>query len=262
MFLFEPERTQFDLNWRMFGVHVRVHPMFWLMSALLGYSSAQDGLQFLLVWVLCVLVSILVHELGHVLAGRLFGTDGYIVLYSFGGLAIGSSDLPRRWQRVIVYFAGPLAGFLLFGVVLAMLILLRGADLHPLATAAIYDLIGINLFWNVLNLAPIWPLDGGKISREFWEWVLPSPGLLVSLLISGTAAALLSVHSLAARFGHAFLPYVPPLGIFGAIFFGMMALTSFQLYQMERNRQRGEADEATAWDDSDDDQGGRGYWRR
>ena len=77
-----PGRTQFDLNWRLFGVDVRVSPWFWLVSALLGWEAmVPRGFQFLILWVLCVFVSILLHEFGHVLVGRVFGSDGYIVKF-------------------------------------------------------------------------------------------------------------------------------------------------------------------------------------
>jgi hypothetical protein len=45
-------------------------------------------------------ISILVHELSHVLMGQAFGAYGHIVLYGFGGLAVGSNQLNVRWQRV------------------------------------------------------------------------------------------------------------------------------------------------------------------
>src|SRR5438105_12992959 len=104
---FEPSRTQFDLNFSLFGIHVRVHPAFWIVALVFGSSALNDGLVFLLVWVACLFVSILIHEMGHVLAGMCFGSRGNIVLYSFGGLAVGSSELESRWQRVVVFLAGP-----------------------------------------------------------------------------------------------------------------------------------------------------------
>src|SRR5579883_1758335 len=113
VFLLEPERTQFDLRWRMLGTDIRVHPMFWLVSAILGWTT---DLSVLALWVGCVFVSILLHEFGHVFAGRLFGAEGHIVLYSFGGLAVGSSNLASRWQRIVAYFAGPFVQLVLFAV--------------------------------------------------------------------------------------------------------------------------------------------------
>src|SRR4051794_3104022 len=98
--LTEPNYTQFDLRWRMFGIPVRVHPAFWLVSAIYGWDFVQGGeLRLLLVWIACVFVSVLLHELGHVLTGMLFGSRGHIVLYSFGGLAIGSNAVRNRSQR-------------------------------------------------------------------------------------------------------------------------------------------------------------------
>src|SRR5438876_7238715 len=93
---FEPSPTPYDISWRMLGTHVRISPWFWLMTVLLGWSTTQLGFLYLFVWVACVFVSVLVHEFGHVLMGRFFGTDGHIVLFGLGGLAVGSNALSNR----------------------------------------------------------------------------------------------------------------------------------------------------------------------
>src|SRR4029077_14210821 len=98
----------------MFGVDVRVHPWFWLMTALMGWSSFQEGVLYLALWIGCVFVSILIHEYGHIFMGRIFGTSGHIVLYSLGGLAVGSNQLYLHWQRILVSLAGSAADFLFF----------------------------------------------------------------------------------------------------------------------------------------------------
>src|SRR5262249_7364769 len=114
--LAEPNRTPYDLNFRLFGFPVRIHPLFWLGAVLLGANAleAQDGkgLQYLLIWVFVVLVSLLVHELGHAISFRFYGSDAHIVLYLFFGLAVGSPDVRGRGRRIMVSLAGPLAGFL------------------------------------------------------------------------------------------------------------------------------------------------------
>src|SRR6516162_1607753 len=123
MFLAEPDRTSLDLQWRMFGTSVRVHPFFWLVAAFLGWPAVDQagGLRFLAIWIVCVFISILLHEFGHVFVGRLFGSAGHIVLYGLGGLAIGSNNLSNRWQRIAVSFAGPAAQLLLFGLVYGLI---------------------------------------------------------------------------------------------------------------------------------------------
>src|SRR5262245_37099251 len=62
-----PEPLPYDLRWRMFGIPVRVHWTFWLFTAILGFNIVEFGFVYLLVWMACAFVSILVHELGHAL---------------------------------------------------------------------------------------------------------------------------------------------------------------------------------------------------
>ncbi len=251
MFSSIPQPTPFDLHWRMFGIDVRVHPFFWLMSVLLGWSWSGPGLEYLLMWVLCVFVSILIHEMGHVVMGRVFGSEGHILLYSFGGLAIGSSNLRSRWQRIVVLFAGPGAQFILFGLILAFALvgLPAASDLAghgrrmPLLEAVVMMLLEINLLWPLLNLLPIFPLDGGQISREVLEGFLGERGLVGALGISFGLSAILALHMLLQQYGRGFIPFLPFGGWYTAIFFALLAVSSFQLLQSELNRGRRWRDE-------------------
>jgi Zn-dependent protease len=240
MFLFEPNRTQFDLNFRLFGINVRVHPLFWLMSAVLGWPWYQAyDFRYLILWIACVFVSVLVHELGHVVVGRWFGSFGHIVLYSFGGLAIGSSDLGSRWRRIAVYFAGPFAQFLILGlVILAQLALSPSADPHSAVPITLKQLWFINLFWPLLNLLPIWPLDGGKISRELFDWIMPERGVATSLVVSIVTAGLLALTTLVPENS------IPVLWFFSGqtylgLFFALFAVNNFfELQDLRINRRR------------------------
>jgi Zn-dependent protease len=272
MLLLEPNETAWDLRWRMFGIPVRIHPMFWLMAAVLGGDLLKAGVQYLLAWIGCVFVSILVHELGHILMGLAFGAHGHIVLYAFGGLAVGSNQLDSRWQRVAVCFAGPLAGFLLAAGVfagaclrdpddipgyvqllkadvgiapttpeefqaLASLLMRRGRMEHFVVSV----LMLINLLWGLLNLLPVWPLDGGQISRDLCLGAWPGNGLSVSLGISLVTAGVLALQSVMAMTGRSFLPFVGG-SWYRAIFFGMLAIQSFQLLQQADAERRERAE--------------------
>lgn len=239
---FEPSETAYDLRWRMFGTPVRVHPWFWLVALILGYDGTiQAGVGFVLAWVACVFVSVLLHEFGHVWMGRLFGSHGHIVLYSFGGLAIGSNQLARRWQRILVLLAGPCIQLVLWGllwlnlkpIILALSPAWRLAAAHILAM-----LLEINLFWPLLNLLPIWPLDGGQLTREVCQAIMPQRGTAVSLGISMVVSGVLAVHMLMASRGRPLLPYVPAFGMFTALFFAMFCVSSFGALQAENERRR------------------------
>jgi Zn-dependent protease len=258
VFLLEPGQTQFDLRFRLFGIPVRVHPMFWVLSAVLGWGGGPDeeGGNFvarLLVWVAVCFFSILIHEMGHVFMGRAFGGDGHIVLYSFGGLAIGIT-VPRWWQRVLVSFAGPLAQFILLGATLLVVWQFGAAAerAHPLVGDLLEDLFLINLFWPVLNLLPIWPLDGGQISREVFARAMGERGVRVALGLSMVVAGLLAINALCAMprvLGKPLIPYVGALfagGLFMVIFFGLFALQSFQALQALETQRRWREDH---WDD-------------
>lgn len=231
---FEPGETPYDISWRLFGVDIRINPWFWVMSALLGWDWVHRGMLFLLLWIVCVLVSILIHEFGHVMMGRLFGSDGHIVLYSFGGLAVGSNRLASWWKRILVCFAGPFAGFLFLGITLLVVYFLRKVQLNEYAVAVINNLFWINLGWGLLNLLPIWPLDGGQISNNFLSWLNPVRGAYYAHGISFLCAALLAVNALAGWKGHPMIPYAPD-GLYATLLFASLAMGSFSALQQEDN---------------------------
>jgi len=227
--------TNYDLRFRAFGIPVRVHPVFWLTSALLAWGSANDNTALLFVNILCIFVSILVHELGHALANKAFGFHSEIVLYFFGGYA--TSTRHSTWKDIAVSAAGPAAGFLLYAAIAlplrfspwALRFVLSGGDL---LVGAIGFSLFINLVWNTLNLIPVTPLDGGQICREFCMWLNPRKGLEISLIISTLAAGGMAAWSIMA--------YVNKTGVFGldpqflVLMFGYLAFKSYQAYEQAR----------------------------
>jgi stage IV sporulation protein FB len=268
--LYAPESTPLDLRFRVLGTYVRVHPLFWLIGVILGAESAikhpvlpGNGLVDLALWIFCVFVSILLHELGHIWMGRLFGSEGHILLYGMGGLAIGSNNLSARWQRILVSFAGPLIQLLLWAILVGVVwvslvrrgelfvVLLRDACLAPTdvlevllpGKPAIALLLGmllmINFWWPVLNLLPVWPLDGGMITREVCTGTSGSRGVLVSLWISLIFSAALAINALWAmnHKGKGFLPYLGG-DWWTAILFAYFAVGSYQAIQLETSRSR------------------------
>lgn len=240
--LAEPQPTPYDLHFELFGTRVRVHPFFWLFTAILGWSAMERGFLYLLIWIVAVFVSILLHEFGHIWMGKLFGSDGYIVLYSFGGLAVGSNDVRRRWQRILVLLAGPGIQLALWGLIYlgknAM-----SADQQARLSQPALELIGslefINLVWALMNLLPVWPLDGGQVCRELCSIANPRDALRISLMISGITGAAIAVHALYAmnHHGQGLIPYIPDLGLWGLILFGSLAVQSFQLMAMVKREQ-------------------------
>ncbi|MFO0801714.1 MAG: hypothetical protein U0791_01140 [Gemmataceae bacterium] len=239
----EPERTRFDLNFRLFGFHVRVHPLFWLLVALFGSDIlSKMGVDHFLVWVGVAFFSILVHELGHGLAFRLFGVQSHLVLHSFGGLAIPWSRPRRRWQRILVSLAGPAAQLILFGLVYGSIFITPWPVNHPLALSLFGFLVQVNLGWALLNLLPVWPLDGGQVCEEICSHFAPYKGREFAFNISIGTAGAVAVYSVACYFGMQQgadwlkeIPWWIPRGsIWTAILFGILAVQSHQVLQRIR----------------------------
>ena len=237
----EPARTPYDLNFRLFGFPVRIHPLFWLGAALLGAGTLKAGLHFLLIWIVVVFVSILVHELGHAVAFRRFGADSHIVLWMFGGLAVPSNAVIGRWRRILVSLAGPFAGFVLCGVVYGHAQADGVGDRQRRAGhLLLLCLILVNLYWGIFNLLPVFPLDGGQVARELCEARWRGRGLQIALKISIAVAGAVAIYSLVCWFEERSgggpvtdnLPWWVPRGsIFTAILFAMLAVQNYQFLQ-------------------------------
>jgi membrane-associated protease RseP (regulator of RpoE activity) len=262
----EPPETPYDLRWQMFGVRVRVHPFFWLASALLGWSWYNvGGPLLLLLWIGVVFASILIHEFGHVLTGWYFGSKGQVVLYMFGGLAVGSTRLSQRWQRVAVTLAGPFAQLLLLAIVFGVLVatendlaevlryyLFGGARpflLNPTSPYLVDGLLMIafvNFFWPILNLLPIFPLDGGQVTREVCEGVSPHEGTRFALGISMVVAGILALHFFLGE--HSPIPFLRQSSPINGIFFVVLAASSFQMMMAVTAQRRSWDDDRLPWE--------------
>lgn len=244
--------TPFDLRFQLFGFPVRVHPLFWLVMALLGDFAFRDplfGPAGLLLWVACGFMSLMVHELGHAFTMRRFGSPVSIVLYAFGGLAIPVYTPRRAWQRMLIALAGPVAGFVLLGGVVAVSYLVE-VPFDSIGGRALSYLFVMNLFWNVFNLFPIWPLDGGKVCREVCVLLRLRRPDAASLSISVAAAATVTAYCLASFMRalplwlEELVPFRP--GIMMMIFMAVLGYESFQMLQQVNRRSQ-------SWVDRNDD---------
>jgi stage IV sporulation protein FB len=201
------------LAFSIFGFPVRVHWTFWILAALVGGGLRARGPEdwpAVLAAVGVIFVSILVHELGHAVTGRKFGSRPNIMLFGMGGLCQLPGVRFTRPQHIAVSIAGPVAGFLLAGAVYVIAISVPLA--HPIARHAVSVGLFVNIVWNVLNLLPILPLDGGQILRD----LLGPRGHQAVRWIGAATALALAVPALIYGF------------YFGAIIAGALAVMNFQ----------------------------------
>ncbi len=241
MLLGEPPPSQGDLHFKIFDIPVRVHPFFWIVALILGIpvADSEDGGLKLLIWVVALFVSILIHELGHAVAALAHGWKPWVTLYGMGGLASYRPTYHTTRRSLVISFAGPLAGFLFLAMVLAVMLAAGRAialvsklpfivfDYNPIAEVdwLIYYLIQINLFWGLVNLLPVYPLDGGQISREIFIRANPHDGVRQSLLLSIFTGAGIAVCALMV-FERMFM----------ALLFGYLAFSSYTVLQQMSGR--------------------------
>lgn len=237
MLFVDPPRTQFDLNFSVLGIPVRIHPLFWLVCLLLG---GDQDVGRALQWVGVVFVSILVHEMGHALVARSYGASPWITLYSFGGLASYRGARTDTKSSIAITLAGPMAGFLFASAITVAIIATRhqfnffgwpiGAG-ERIANSSIeevvFQLLYVNIFWGLVNLLPVFPLDGGQISMELFQAFSPREGAAQALWLSVIVAA-----------GVAGAALIYQRNYFLALFFGYMAYSSYAMLMGGFGRRR------------------------
>jgi Zn-dependent protease len=152
------------VNLRLGSIPVRVRLPFLFLALVLGARLERPDL--VAIWVVIVFVSVLVHELGHALVGRMFGLAPQIELHGMGGTTSWASGRDIGHLRSIaISLAGPFAGF-----AIAALLVLSGRlgfqPKSPFAMVALKLAFDVNFWWGVFNLAPMLPLDGGNVMRS------------------------------------------------------------------------------------------------
>lgn len=209
-------------------IPIYVSPFFWVFSALIGFlmSSSLVGTLF---WIMIIFISVLVHELGHATMALIFKQRVKIELVAMGGLTSYFGRTLKYWQQFLITLMGPVFGFLLF--VLASIILFLGFFKNPALIKTLMIFQSVNLFWSIVNLIPVMPLDGGQLLRIALEGFFKVKGFKISLFIGFIVAAIIALASFAVR------EY-----LIGALFF-LFAFQSFDMYRRSKGLTNSDRDE-------------------
>ena len=161
-------------------VPIVIHPFFWVLAFFIGWVNTFT-FSGTVIWMVVILISVLVHEMGHALMGLSFGQKARIELVGFGGMTVREGPKLKLWQEFLVVFCGPFAGIALF---LSALYL---SEVIPERFHVFYMALRItalvNLFWSVFNLIPVLPLDGGHLMRIALEGAFGYRGVKISLFL-------------------------------------------------------------------------------
>ena len=164
------------VHFTLFGIPVYIRPSFWVVLAIFGGAlsiSSVEDLIYTALFVIAGFVAILSHEMGH-------------ALELFGGLTSSHGMQLTRGGRALMILAGPMMTLLL-GIIslwltwniVAPVMTSYNLNFWDLAispfTAALISpklyilscLIMIGEWWTILNLLPIYPLDGGQLIAQY-----------------------------------------------------------------------------------------------
>jgi Zn-dependent protease len=200
-----------------------------MLLSLGGYALLW-GWRFALGLVLLIFV----HECGHLIVARLFGLKvGAPVFIPFMGAVIALKEAPKdAWMEAWVGIGGPLLGTV-GGVICLGLYALTG---NPLFLALTYT----GFFMNLFNLAPISPLDGGRIVTCLspWMWLIGAlvmvgfmvfhPNIVVGLILLFSIPRLITLFREKTDEERRYYEVTPGRRVIMAgMYFGLMAFLLF-----------------------------------
>jgi Zn-dependent protease len=151
---------------RIAGIPIYLDMMFALVLLLFTYPYFTSGNTQLMsagfIIVIGLLLSILLHELGHAFAGRLFNAHvSHIDLTGIGGIAHFERSLPASaFARMVIYLAGPAVNLGLWYGLGALAG--EAYQSSPMLALPLVVLASANYYLLIFNLLPAYPLDGGR----------------------------------------------------------------------------------------------------
>jgi len=194
------------------GIDIRIHLTFLFIVLWAAFNwgfvrpGGWQGMVYGVVFIGLVFLCVVLHELAHSLLAQAFGVRVQgITLLPIGGIAAIESTPERPIQELLMSLAGPAVNLILGTVLLlgslvtlplwgvplrtpqAVLSLAGGTGFSSL----LVDLALANVALGLFNLAPAFPMDGGRILRAFLALALDY-GLATQIAVSvGQGLALL-----------------------------------------------------------------------
>lgn len=122
-------------------------------------------------WALLLILTgiVIFHELGHFLAMKLFHYKelGIFFIPLLGAYASGTKREISQTQSAIILLAGPLPG-IITGIVLFLLTRNQLGEMSYHSYSLLRNTSALLILLNILNLLPIYPLDGGQLLNRLF----------------------------------------------------------------------------------------------
>ena len=190
-----------QLKWKLFdlfGIPVLIDLTFGII--LLMFVNSGPSFAIGLSEALILAISIVAHEFGHALTGRVFGCETKTITLSFVGGCASMVSMPRKgWQEFLVALAGPLVSFVL--AIIGFLLLAFVPIRSDFVVDSLLYLMWMNLILGCFNLLPGFPMDGGRIFRSVLMLFLSRPkATFVAMVVGRVFAVLLALSGIYSLF--------------------------------------------------------------
>ncbi len=160
------------MTFKLFGFPVIIETGAFLLLAVLFLFGLYLDYTMLdtVIGIGIVVVSLMVHELGHAFAARSFGlTNIEITLHQMGGHTRRDRFTDRWYKELSINIAGVSAGFAIALVCFGAIIIL---PLGEVTQSWLWLVFRLNVAWGIFNMLPIFPMDGGHALRNLLSAVL------------------------------------------------------------------------------------------
>ncbi len=142
----------------------------WSFEQLLLRSFINTNKTIIILWSCCgallYFLSIFFHELGHIIAAKVFRTSASPrVLFPFGSVEPDELLSPLEKQGVLVALAGPIMSSVLAICLYLLLLLVNLINFHSPLALLLNHFILINFLIVTINILPFYPLDCGTVFR-------------------------------------------------------------------------------------------------
>lgn len=152
-------------------------------------------------WVVSIFIGILIHEIAHTKKANKLGykTDYIFIDIFHGGALIDSRYTDNNKHSMSIAFAGPLSNLMLsLGsfLIATLFVSFDSVNINSPVTIFLSEFTVVNLLLFALNLIPIYPLDGGRISKSLFRMLFgKDKGRIVNGVLSLTLSLSVFIYS-------------------------------------------------------------------
>ena len=172
-------------------------------------------------FIIAIFASVLIHELAHAFVAKRLGWTVYkIEVGLFTGSASVDTNIPEK-DSIPVIAAGPLSNLILAIVSIPLYLILTGVN--PFLDRLLNDLFVVNIFMFIFNILPIYPMDGGRLLKDFLFLKMRNNRILAKK-ISGSVSLIFSLGLLTLS-----IVFFAPITILFSLLFIYFSLVELEL---------------------------------